>query len=169
MEKFFYREILCKFVPDFQTWIGFLSTFFEQNQKNRKLRKFISFKLQLSQFWARSEELFFENLPPIFELESDFFQQFLSKIRKLENCENLFSLNFIWANFEQDLFSKKKASVAVGFWKKSPKISQISNLKSDFFLILQKKLRIFQNCENLFVLNFIWANFQQNQRTFFDR
>ena len=26
--------------PDFQTWIGFFSTFFEQNQKTRKLRKF---------------------------------------------------------------------------------------------------------------------------------
>ena len=54
------------------------------------------------------------------------------------------------------------ASLVVGFWKKIPKIS---NLKSDFFLILQKKLRKFQNSENLFVLNIIWANFEQDQRT----
>ena len=52
---FFYREILCKIFPDFQTWIGFFSTFFEQNQKTRKLRKFIYLELQLSQFSAKSE------------------------------------------------------------------------------------------------------------------
>ena len=152
------------------------------------------------------------------KIESDFFPHFLSKIRKLENCENLFLLNYNWANFEQDqrnfflkiysqfsnlnriffhnfwaksenskiakiyflwtssepilskiFFRKKKASVVVGIWKKNPKISQISNLESDFFLILQKKPPMFQNIRNLFVLNFIWANFQQNQRTFFDQ
>ena len=39
---------------------------------------------------------------PIFKLESDFFPHFLSKIRKLENCENLFLLNYNGANFGQD-------------------------------------------------------------------
>ena len=37
---------------------------------------------------------------PIFKLESDFFPHFLSKIRKLENCENLFILNFQCAKFQ---------------------------------------------------------------------
>ena len=38
----------------FQTWIGFFSTIFEQNQKTRKLRTFIYLELQLSQFSAKS-------------------------------------------------------------------------------------------------------------------
>ena len=53
-EFFFYREILCKFFLKFQTWIGFFSTFFLQNQKTRKFRKFIYLELQLSQFSAKS-------------------------------------------------------------------------------------------------------------------
>ena len=43
-------------------------------------------------------------------------------------------LSKIWDNF----FSKKKVSVVGGIWKRNPKISQFSNLKSDFFLILRK-------------------------------
>ena len=49
----------------------------------------------------------------------------------------------------------------------SLKFCQISNLKLDFFQLFQKKSRIFQNLANLFGLNFIWANFEQNQRHFF--
>ena len=89
---FFYREILCKFFLNFQTWIGF-------------------------------------------------FPHFLSKIRKLENCENLFSLNFIWANFEQDLrqfFFEKKASVAVGFWKKIQKFPKFQTWNRIFFWFCKK-------------------------------
>ena len=50
MGFFFYVEILCKIFPNFQTWIGFFSTFFLQNQKTRKLCTFIYLELQLSQF-----------------------------------------------------------------------------------------------------------------------
>ena len=52
--NFFYKEILCKIFLKFQTWIGFFSTFFLQNQKTRKFRKFIYLELQLSQFSAKS-------------------------------------------------------------------------------------------------------------------
>ena len=38
----------------------------------------------------------------IFKLESDFFPHFLSKIRKLENCENLFILFFKCAKFQKN-------------------------------------------------------------------
>jgi len=55
---FFYVEILCKIFPTSQTWIGFFSTFFEQNQKTRKLRTFISFELHMIQFWANLKNLF---------------------------------------------------------------------------------------------------------------
>ena len=48
------KGILCKIFLKFQTWIGFFSTFFEQNQKNRKLRTFNYLELQLSQFSAKS-------------------------------------------------------------------------------------------------------------------
>ena len=39
---------------------------------------------------------------PIFKLESDFFPHFLSKIRKLENCENLFFMNFKCAGSQRN-------------------------------------------------------------------
>merc|ERR1712208_133043 len=51
---FFYVEILCKFFRIFKLGIGFFSTFFEQNQKTRKLRTFISFELHMIQFSAKS-------------------------------------------------------------------------------------------------------------------
>ena len=75
----------------------------------------------------------------------------------------------IFSKIRAPFFSKKKASVVVWIWEKNPKISEFFNFKSDFFLILQKKWRMFQNKRNLFTLNFIWQNFEQNQRTFFDR
>ena len=64
---------------------------------------------------------------PIFKLESDFFPHFLSKIRKLENCENLFILNFQCAKFQE----KKKL-----FW-----ISFIHDhsLRSFFFKLGQSR------------------------------
>ena len=54
MGIFFYVEILCKIFPNFQTWIGFFSTFFLQNQKTRKFCTFIYLELQLSQFSVKS-------------------------------------------------------------------------------------------------------------------
>ena len=39
---------------------------------------------------------------PIIKLESDFFPHFLSKIRKLENCENLSILIFKCAKFQKN-------------------------------------------------------------------
>ena len=44
----------------------------------------------------------FVNFFLIFKLESDFFPHFLSKIRKLENCENLSILNFKCAKFQRN-------------------------------------------------------------------
>ena len=44
----FLQENPLYFFSNFKLEIGFFSTIFEQNQKTRKLRKFISFKLQLS-------------------------------------------------------------------------------------------------------------------------
>ena len=38
---------------------------------------------------------------PIFKLESDFFPQFLSKIRKLEICAHLNIVNFKFAKFQR--------------------------------------------------------------------
>ena len=80
---------------------------------------------------------------PIFKLESDFFPNFLSKIRKLENCENLFSLNFIWANFEQDLrqfFFEKKGLCSSGILKKKSKNFPNFKLEIGFFSDFAKKV-----------------------------
>ena len=122
-------EILCKKFSDFQTWIRFFSTFFEQNEKTRKLRKSIYLELQLSQFSAKSEtkkfftfslqRSFYKGFPwkffftrksfvnffLIFKLESDFFPHFLSKVRKLENCAHLFIVGYKCAKLK---LNKKK-------------------------------------------------------------
>ena len=101
---------------------------------------------------------------------------FLGFCKKSGECSKINEIYLLWTSSEPILskirapfFSKKKASVVVWIWKKNPKISEFFNFKSDFFLILQKKSRMFQNKWNLFTLNLIWQNFEQNQRTFFDR
>ena len=78
------KEFPCKLIGDLQ----------------QKIYKRIPFNFDWSSFY---KELSWKNLFtgksfvkffPIFKLESDFFSHFLSKIRKLENCENLFPLDF---------------------------------------------------------------------------
>ena len=141
--------------------IGNFSTF----SKNSKIRKIYLIGPTTEQSFSRN--YFLEK--KILNLNRIFFHIFWAKS---ENSK-IAKIYFLWTSSEPILskifFRKKKASVVVGIWKKNPKISQISNLESDFFLILQKKPPMFQNIRNLFVLNFIWANFQQNQRTFFDQ
>ena len=46
---------------------------------------------------------------------------------------------------------------------------KFSNLESDFFPTFQRKSRMFQIIRNLFCLNYIWANFEQDQRRFFSK
>ena len=48
------------------------------------------------------------------------------------------------------------------------KFGHISNLESDLFNDFAKKLRMFQKIRNLFSMNFMWANFQQNKGTFLE-
>ena len=63
LENIFSMEILCKIFLKFQTWIGFFSTFFLQNQKTRKLWKFTHLDLQVCQVSAKSEtKKFFTSL-----------------------------------------------------------------------------------------------------------
>ena len=96
---------------NFKLEIGLFFNLLKKAANILKLGIFIFSELHLSQFWAKSETLFFEekglcgeNLKKnpknsqISNLNRIFFLLFLSKIRKLENCENLFILNFIWAN-----------------------------------------------------------------------
>jgi len=174
--------------PNFQLEIWIFSNFSKKGPNFRKLRNLTYFELQLSQFSAKSEKLFFEKKSEFIlqriPMEFFFYMEILCKNLAKFQTWNLTFLNFfkkslecskksqiylLWTSSEPILskirapfFSKKKASVVVWIWKKIPKISEISNLKSDFFLILQKKPPMFQTIRNLFVLNFIWANFQQN-------
>ena len=122
--------------------LNFIWANFEQNQRNFFSKKKANFPT-----WNRI-----------------FFQ--LSK--KNRECSKIPKIYLAWTSSERILskirdtfFSKKKASLVVGIWKKIPKFSQFSNFKSNFFLIFQKKAQIFQNSAKLFILNFIWANFQQ--------
>ena len=71
-----------------------------------------------------------------------FFQ--LSK--KSRECSKISQIYFLWTSSEpilskiwDNFFSKKKASVVVGFWKKNQKISQFSNLNRIFFHIFWAK------------------------------
>ena len=168
---------LTKKFRNFQLGIGFFSNF---PKKNRECSKIAHIYL----LWTSSERslskirgpffpkkkasprgCFWQKIPKISERNRIFFN-FLKKIANVPKLRTFISselhLSKFWARSETIFFSKKKASLVVGFWKKNPKMSQISNLTSDFFLILQKKLRMFQNIRNLFVLNFIWVNFHQN-------
>ena len=167
---------MIKKFRNFQLGIGFFSNFPKKIANVPKLRTFIYSELHLSEVWARSEDLFFRKKRPLLEGVFDkkfqkfqkgigFFFNFLKKSRMFQNCAHLFPLNFIWANFEQDLrhfFFEKKGLCSGGNLKKKSKNFPNFKLKIDFFLILQKKPPMFQNIRNLFVLNFIWANFQQN-------
>ena len=58
------KEILCKFFLKFQTWIGFFSTFFEQNPKTRKFRTFIYLIPQVCQVSVKLKNFFFDHPPP---------------------------------------------------------------------------------------------------------
>ena len=119
LEKIVHREILCKFCLKFQTWIGFFSTFFEQNQKTRKLRKFIFSELHLSQFWAR---FIFEKKGlcssgilkkksknfPNFKLEIGFFSDFAKKVANIPKLRK-----FICPELHLSQFSAKSENL---FW-----------------------------------------------------
>ena len=105
--------------PKFRTWIGFFSTFFEQNQKTRKLRKFIFSELHLSQFWAR---FIFEKKGlcssgilkkksknfPNFKLEIGFFSDFAKKVANIPKLRK-----FICPEFHLSQFSAKSENL---FW-----------------------------------------------------
>ena len=50
----------------------------------------------------------------------------------------------------------------------SLKFSEFSNLESDFFLILKKEYQFSLESANLFILNYNWAKFQREKKTFLD-
>ena len=97
-------EILCKFFPTFQTWIGFFSDFFLQNHKTRKLRYLTFHVLHVCQVsgeqkkWPLHVGIFepkfpkFHQISLIFNLKSEFFRIFQKKgpnFRKLRNLTYL--------------------------------------------------------------------------------
>ena len=51
-------------------------------------------------------------------------------------------------------------------WKSFVKFFRIFKLESDFFPHFFCKIKNLENCAHLFILNYNWANFQGNQRTF---
>ena len=145
---------------------------FQQNQRNFFLKK------NLSSFYKEFPCNFFfmEILCKNLAKFQTWNLTFLNFFKKSLKCSKKSQIYLLWTSSEPILskirapfFSKKKASVVVWIWKKNPKIPEFFNLKSDFFLILQQKPPMFQKIRNLYVLNFIWANFQQNYRNFFSQ
>ena len=80
----FIKEFPCKLIGDLQ------QKFYKRIPFNFDLGSFYKEFPWKNFFTGKSFVKFF----PIFKLESDFFPHFLSKIRKLENCENFPILNF---------------------------------------------------------------------------
>ena len=111
-------EILCKFFPTFQTWIGFFSDFFLQNHKTRKLRNLTFHVLQVCQVsgkqkkWPRHVGIFEPKFPkfhqnfPIFNLKSIFFEFF----KKNREFSKIAKFNFSWTTTEP-IFSEKKKNL----------------------------------------------------------
>ena len=69
------------------------------------------------------------------------------------NLRNFGTFEIFFAKSEKNPISSLK------FWK-------ISNLKSHYFQLFQKKSQIFQNKRKLFIRKCIWANFESDQRNF---
>ena len=70
-----------------------------------------------------------------------------------------------WAKSENLFFPRKTAAPHKDF---EPKFQNFKLIRI-FFQLEKMESKIFQIQINLSYLNFIWQNFEQNQRTFFDR
>ena len=98
---------------------------------------------------------------------------FLNFFKKNLECSKINEIYFLWtlsgpilSKIWDTFFSKKKVSVVGGIWKKKSKNFPIFKLEIGFFSDFAEKSQIDQNSQNLFTLNFIWANFEPNQRNF---
>ena len=108
---------------------------------------FISSEPHMSQFWARSENLFWPKKVEFFKVNRIFFQLENSKSRMFQIQINLYPLNPIWANFEQDqrtFCQKKSACYPCGIWTKMSNYPQFSEQKWIFFHFPKKFWNIFQ-------------------------
>ena len=97
---------------------------------------------------------FFKNL----NLNRIFFQLEKMTSRIFQIQINLYRLNLIWSNFQQDqrnFFDHEKL--------------KISKLNRIFFQLEKMESRIFQIQIILSFLNLIWKNFEQDQRTFLSK
>ena len=96
-----WKKIRFKFeiFPNFELESDFFPTFFEQNHKTRKYRKFILSEVYLSQFWARSEHLFFRKKRPLLE---GVFE------KKIQNFPNFPTWNRIFFRFKNDFKNFRK-------------------------------------------------------------
>ena len=107
----------------------------------------------MCQVSAKSENLFFymEILFKIFpnlKLEIEFHSHKKVVSPKLENCAHLYIMKFMCAKFKQN------QRTFFFTWKSFVNFSQLSNLESDFFLILQKNLQ----CSKIFEIYLSWTS-----------
>ena len=160
---------MTKNFRNFQLGIGFFLTF----QKKSRMFQIIRNLFCLKFIWAKFEQDFFRKKRPllegVFEKKSKNFRIFQKACDK--SFSDLAQNSLRWSS---DKLNVRNFGTFALFFEKvlkklisSLKFGQISNLKLDFFKLFQKKSRMFQNCAHLFTLNFIWANFEQDQSTFF--
>ena len=106
-------------------------------KKNEIYLHWISFE----QFSAKSGKLFFRKKSRFFEKFHEFFSKNLKKISNFPKFRKFIYPKIQVCEVSEILIFSKKWPLVVGFWKKI----RFSNSKSDFFLILQKKQRMFRN------------------------
>ena len=109
----------------------------------------------------------------IFQLGIGFFSTFYEQNQKTRKygkfkCSELY-LSEVWARSEHLFFRKKRPLLEGVFEKKFQKFPNFPTWNRIFFQFSKKKFHFLLNTRNLFILNFIWANFQRKKRTFLDR
>ena len=150
--------------PTFESWswIFFRLKKFFANQIF--LLNFIILELIMKKNSAKSENLFWSQK---LNFKWIFFQ-----FEKLES-QIRFSLQILF--FSELIMKKisaksenlrKMADYQCGIWTKYPRFF---NFKWIFFHFKKPESQIFQNWQKKICLNYIWQNFQQNQRNFFER
>ena len=140
---FFYKEILCKFFSRFQTWNRIFFWVSKKSCECSKINEIYLLWISSDPIFSKIREtFFFEKNPDFSKNFVDFFQKILKKSQIFQNSANFFILKFKCAKFQKFLFFQKNGLSSSGILKKN---FRFSNLESDFFLILQKKWRMFQN------------------------
>ena len=147
--------------PKFHTWNRIFFWFckescecckFNENYLLWTLSEPIFSKIRGPSFLQENPLYFFSNL----KSKTGFFCNFPKKIAN----SKISQIYLLWI-LSEPIFSKIREPFSGGREGGSFKV------ESDFSPLFLRKIRKLENCAHLFCLKFIWANFEQDQSTFF--